>query len=98
MEDDQLFFREQIEMMEKRYKLIFKKWKISWDKYYEYIKTKLKNRQYWIWCYLCGFEKFIQENDLNVKKKEKIIYQDAEDRIKRIIGKSLMIERYINEL
>ena len=55
------FYENQIKMMEDRYSKLFKKWNLSWDSYYSHVIEKLRNKRYWIWCYLCGFEKFIQE-------------------------------------
>ena len=92
------FYSKQISMMENRYSKIFKNWGINWEKYYTEVRYELRNRQYWIWVYLCGLEKFIQESGWiadNRKSKQK---KDAENRIRRIIGDSLKIEEYIRSL
>lgn len=93
------FYNQQIAIMEQRYEKIFKKWKISWNSYYKNVQSKLRGNQYWIWVYLCGFEKFIQEKEYRNNKK-RLIYlkQDALERIRRIIGDSLKIEEYIKSL
>lgn len=89
------FYLNQIKTMELRYSTIFKNWRVNWDKYYDYIKTKLQNKTYWIWSYLCGLEKFIQENNLPSKNK---LYKDADLRIYRIIGDYYKIQDYVNKL
>ena len=101
------FYKEQIKMMEERYSKHFLKCKFrfkykervynkaSWKKYKEYICEKLKNNQYWIWVYYCGFEKFLQETkEPSCKKLE----ADANERIARIIGDFYKVQSYVKSL
>jgi len=92
------FYSEQISIMEIRYSKIFKSWKINWDSYYKKIQHSLRNKQYWIWAYLCGFEKFIQEQGWNSDNRKNRLQKDAKQRIKRIIGDHFKIEEYIKSL
>lgn len=92
------FYAEQISMMEKRYAKLFKSWKINWTSYYKEIQHALRHRQYWIWVYLCGFEKFVQDQGWNTDGRANRLRRDAKSRIKRIIGDSLKIEEYIKSL
>lgn len=92
------FYVDQILMMEERYEKIFKEWGVKWDKYYEKVKEKLRNQPYLIWVYLCGFEKFIQEEGWIRKKRKDRLKKDARERIKRVIGVSLKNEEYIKSL
>lgn len=92
------FYDQQVAMMEERYAKIFKKWKLNWKSYYDNIRTKLRNNQYWIWVYLCGFEKFIQEEGYKSNKRVDRLKRDASERIRRIIGDNLKIEEYIKSL
>src|SRR6185437_12447941 len=92
------FYAYQIKKMEERYAIVFGRWDLSWNKYYNYVKNKLKHRQYWIWICLCGFEKFIQEQgDIKQDRSERI-YRDVDERIARIIGDELRNESYIRSL
>jgi hypothetical protein len=92
------FYEYQIALMKERYLIIFKSWGINWKLYYEYVSEKLRHKQYWIWVYLCGFEKFIQGDGSIVQGRKTRIYKDADSRIRRIIGDSFKIEDYINSL
>lgn len=92
------FYANQISMMEIRYSKIFKSWGVNWESYYDKIQHSLRKRQYWIWVYLCGFEKFIQDHGWMTEGRKIRLKKDAEDRIRRIIGDSLKIEEYIKSL
>lgn len=91
------FYANQIKMMEKRYAKIFKKWKLPWRKYYKEVKENLHKNQYWIWVYLCGFEKFIKESDES-KVTQTMLDEDSLARIKRIVGDHFRIRNYIESL
>lgn len=92
------FYENQIKKMEERYSKIFKKWNLSWDSYYGYIVDKLRNKRYWLWCYLCGFEKFIQEQGDQEKGRRTRLYKDADERIRRIVGDFFKIQEYVKQL
>lgn len=92
------FYEHQIQMMINRYQEIFKNWKLSWGKYYSYVTEKLRNKTYWIWIYLCGFEKFIQEQGDEPISRKKRLYKDADERIWRIIGDFFKTQQYVNSL
>lgn len=96
------FYKNQIDLMCERYQLIFKKWKINWDKFYEEVRRKLKYRQYWIWVYLCGIETFIQKENKNKNSNSKNILEKLEKesnfRIQKISGPTLRTEGYIDSL
>lgn len=92
------FYLNQIKLMEYRYSVVFrKKFKLSWDKYYGNVVEKLHNKTYWIWVYLCGLEKFIQETEQEPKKL-KIIEKDCQDRIFRITKGYSEIQTYVRNL
>lgn len=92
------FYNEQIEMMSKRYSILFSNWKLSWKKYIEYVSKSLRNNPYWIWVYLCGFEKFVQEQSSEPENRRKRLYKDADSRIARIISDTYKVEEYIRSL
>jgi len=91
------FYADQIRKMEKRYEKIFKKWKLSWTKYYNEVKSKLFNKQYWIWTYLCGFENFVKINQKS-EVTETMLEKDSLGRIKRILKDYFKIKNYIESL
>ena len=92
------FYENQIKMMEYRYAIVFKKWNLSWESYHSYVVERLKNKQYWIWCYLCGFEKFVQEQGDIKKNRHKRLYKDADERIKRIVDDFFKVKEYVKNL
>lgn len=92
------FYETQINKMEERYFKLFNKWKISWVKYQNYVYKKLRGKRYWIWVYLCGFEKFIQEQSEEVRGRRTRLYKDADERIRRIIGDFFKIQEYVKAL
>ena len=92
------FYENQIKIMEERYSKLFKKWNLSWDAYYNHIVEKLRNKRYWVWCYLCGFEKFVQEQGAENQGRHKRLYKDADERIKRIVGNYFKIQDYVKSL
>lgn len=92
------FYAKQIEQMANRYSKLFSKWNLSWKKYYDYVCYKLRDNQYWIWIFLCGFEKFIKEKSEESKGRRNRLYKDADMRIYRIIGNTYQIENYIRSL
>jgi len=92
------FYAKQIAMMEQRYGKLLKKWGLSWDSYYNYVTDKLKHKPYWIWVYLCGFEKFVQEQGDEPKGRRSRLYKDADERIRRIIGDYFKIQDYVKTL
>jgi hypothetical protein len=91
------WYAKQNAKMEARYGKIFKKWKLSWDKYYSHVQEKLRYNNYWLWVYLCGFEKFVQETHDRAGLVA-WLKKDQEDRIRRIIGKTFEIQEYIRTL
>jgi hypothetical protein len=92
------FYLQQNKAMENRYSNLFKRWGLKWNRYYEYASLKLLNNQYWIWVFLCGFEKFVQERG-NIKEgRRTAIYKDADERIRRIIGDFYIIQDYLGTL
>ena len=95
---DPEFYEHQIKMMSERYAKIFKKWKLSFSSYYDYVSSQLQNKKYWLWIFLCGFEKFIQEKG-DVKEGRRIrIYKDADNRISKIIGSYFKERNYVKSL
>lgn len=92
------FYEEQNQKMRDRYALIFKKWQLSWDKYFNYVSEKLKYNPYWIWVFLCGFERFLQKEGDEKTSRHKRLYKDADERIFRIRGDYFKIQDYIKSL
>jgi hypothetical protein len=92
------FYEKQIKMMEDRYSKLFKKWHLSWAKYYNYVTHSLRHKNYWIWVYFCGFEKFVQEQGDEEKGRHARLYKDADERIRRIIGDYFKIQEYVKSL
>lgn len=97
-EFEESFYQNQNSLMIERYKIIFKKNKLNWKKYYNYAKKQLRNNVYWLWIFLCGIEKLIQDNKHLYQLSEKAIYDDANQRIARIIGNHFQIQRYLDSL
>lgn len=100
-QEDIDFYQYQVSLMEERYEVLFAKNKISWRDYYGLAKKQLNNSLYDIWVFLCGLETFIKENNLNIKNKitlKENLYNDAKNRIYRIIGNSKKNLEYINSL
>lgn len=91
------FYLSQNSAMTARYSKVFKRWGLSWNKYYNYVSEKLRNNHYWLWVYLCGFEKFLQEDFAKEGRKARV-YKDADQRIRRIIGDHFQVQEYINQL
>lgn len=92
------FYAKQISMMEERYEKIFQAWDVNWGKYYTQVCKKLRNRQYWIWIFLCGLETFVQDDAGKTKGKKQRLVKDTIRRIRRIVGDSFRIEEYIKSL
>lgn len=92
------FYDTQINKMCDRYSKLFQKWGLSWKAYYEYVYYKLRGKQYWLWVYLCGFEKFVQEQGDERKGRHTRLYKDADQRVGRIIGDYFKIQDYIKTL
>jgi len=92
------FYEKQIKMMEDRYSKLFKKWNLSWDAYHNHVIEKLRNKRYWVWCYLCGFEKFVQEQGDTKRGRCDRLYKDADERIRRIVGDYFKIQYYVKSL
>lgn len=92
------FYEAQIKKMADRYAKLFKKWGLSWDAYYNYVTDKLHSKQYWMWVYLCGFEKFVQEEGDQEKGRRTRLYKDADARIRRIVGDFFKIQEYVKQL
>jgi|694.fasta_scaffold01232_48 hypothetical protein len=91
------FYDEQNRMMMERYVVVFKKWKIPWKTYVKDVEKRLRNRKYWLWSYLVGIEKFIQDMGENVPSKE-LVEKDKDSRISRIVGDFYKVEQYIRNL
>lgn len=92
------FYENQNLIMQKRFSNLFITWKLSWNKYYNYVSFKLRNNPYWIWVFLCGFEKFVKEQSLEPVNRRKRLYKDADSRIARIIDDYYKIQSYIDSL
>lgn len=92
------FYQNQNELMTNRYKLIFKKNKKNWTKYFGHAKKQLRNNTYWIWIFLCGFEKFIKDNQNLSDVTEQKMFDDANQRIARIIGNHFKIKNYLDSI
>lgn len=92
------FYKEQNEKMIERYSQLFKVWKVDWNKYFNYVKYKLKDKDYWLWSYLCGFEKFVQEDGWKEKDRNTRLYKDADSRIWRILGDYYKNQEYLKSL
>ena len=90
------FYEEQIRFMEERYAKYFLKWKFSWNKYKRYVSDSLRGNQYFLWIYLCGFEKFLQE--INDRPTRLVLYKDAKSRIARIMDDFYKTQDYVNSL
>ena len=92
------FYLLQNTMMKSRYALVFKKWKLSWKHYYNYVSEKLRHNEYWIWIYLCGFEEFIQKNQYENKINRTKLYEESDRRIYKIIGDYYKVKNYVDGL
>ena len=95
------FYKNQISLMEERYEILFRKNKISWNKYYDFALKRLNNNLYYIWIFLCGLETFIKAQHFETKDKSNLtknLYKDAENRIYRILGDSRKVDEYIKSL
>jgi hypothetical protein len=92
------FYKEQLKLMTQRFSILFKEWKVSWGKYFDYVSKALRNNIYWLWVYFCGFEKFVKEQGSSEKNIRTRLYKDADSRIARIIGDNFKINNYINSL
>lgn len=92
------FYEKQNAMMCTRYGKLFKRWHLSWEAYLDYASRKLRNDNYWLWVFLCGLEKFIQEQGDEEKGRRTRLYKDADERIRRIIGDSQKIKDYMRQL
>lgn len=92
------FYINQIDSMEKRYCIIFKKNKLSWKKYYKEVRELLQEKSYWIWVYLVGLEKFIQEEMSSCNTTWKQLEIDRISRVKRIIGDHFKVAEYVRSL
>lgn len=92
------FYEKQVELLTGRYSKLFKKWNISWNKYKNYIYSKLKYNTYWIWIFLCGFEKFIQEQTQDKFNLRARIYHDANTRIYLMLKDEISVQTYLRSL
>jgi len=93
---EESFYLAQNEMMRARYAKLFRKWKVSWSRYYKDAENRLRKRPYWLWIFLVGFQKFIADNPVGVT--EKALEDDKEARISRIVGDFYKVERYVRGL
>lgn len=91
------FYDQQIKMMTDRYAVIFKKWKAGWKTYLKDVSKRLRDRKYWMWNYLVGLEKFIQDCGENIPSKE-LIEKDKDSRISRIVGDFYKFEQFVRNL
>jgi hypothetical protein len=91
------FYIEQNKKMIARYEKIFKKWRAGWTMYYKDVCKRLRNREYWLWNYLVGLEKFIQEQ-VDQKPSKELLEQDKNSRISRIVGDFYKTENYVKGL
>jgi len=97
------YYIDQIELMKKRYAIIFSKWHISWNKFFTYISNSMENNYFWIWNILIGTEKTIQEcQNLHSKERRKYLYLQTKDRVllfkRKIIYKERNISNYLDNL
>jgi hypothetical protein len=92
------FYEKQIELMESRYSRLFKNWGVKWDAYIKYVTAKLKNNRYWLWIFLCGFEKFIKEQSQESNGRRDRIYKDADIRIRMMIKDDLKFQEYMRSI
>ena len=97
-EFEESFYKSQNSLMIQRYKAIFKNNNLNWIKYYKYVKKQLRDNVYWIWIFLCGVEKLLQDSKNLKNTSEKYIYEDANQRIARIIGDHFKVQRYLDSL
>ncbi len=99
---DKNFYTHQIDLMAKRYSLIFKKRNFSWNKYYNEVVSKLDNNMYWVWCFMCGFETIIkEENSFKIKNRKvwkQFINKNTITKIASIIGSTKKVEKYVESL
>lgn len=92
------FYEKQNELMVQRYQIIFKQNKKNWKKYFSHAKKQLRNDHYWIWIFLCGLEKFLKDNSKLCDVSEQIVFDDANQRIARIIGNHFKIKKYLDSI
>ena len=99
---DKDFYEHQIDLMAKRYSLMFKKRNFSWNKYYNEVVSKLDNNMYWVWCFMCGFETIIkEENSFKIKNRKvwkQFVNKNTTIKIASIIGSTKKVEKYIESL
>jgi len=91
------FYEKQVLQMKERYATHFKKWRYSWPKYIQEVENSLRNKTYWIWCYLVGFEKFLQMCG-DKKPLYPHLEKDRTERIYRIVGDFYKNEAYVRDL
>lgn len=98
-EFDPDFYRQQNLYFVKIYGEQFRKWKLTWVPYYNKVRQRLRQNEYWIWVFLCGLKPFINEQD--PKDRESLVKRLAEDarlRCWKITHPSDVIDEYIREL
>ena len=90
------YYVNQIELMKKRYSVIFKENKLNWDKFYD----SLNLNYYLMWSFLCGLEEVIKCTSLMKTKKEKeeYIYENTKKRIFKMTQNEKNIKSYLNNL
>jgi hypothetical protein len=91
------FYIAQNKAMCERYAKRFKKWKTPWKPYIDDVRKRLRGRHYWLWSYLAGFEKFLQENQHSTPTQA-ALDTDKDGRISRIIGDFYKVENYVRQL
>lgn len=97
-EFEEAWYAEQNKKMAARYGVLFQRWKLSWNKYFTHVQERLRYNEYWIWVYLCGFEKFVQEQAGTRTGLRKRLEKDQDERIRRIVGDFYKIQDYIKTL
>jgi hypothetical protein len=92
------FYEQQVKLMEKRFAILFKRWKLSWNAFSTHVNNKLHDNIYWKWIFWCGFESEIKEVARRKKGRREYLYENSDKRIRKIIGDYFTISSYIEGL
>ena len=91
------FYLTQNEMMCRRYEQHFKRWGHRWRPYINDVRKRLREKPYWIWVFLTGFERFLQTKG-HGEVTQKALEDDKEERIGRVIGDYFKVSSYVKGL
>lgn len=91
------FYMSQNEMMCRRYAARFREWGVKWRPYIADVRKRLRDKPYWIWVFLTGFERFLQAQGSG-SVSQSAIEADKNERIGRVIGDYFKVASYVKGL